>query len=596
MPNKSWNNIFNNPGRFVLSLLAVLFLMAGTGTSLHAAAGTGRDSEPRVLVVYTTADGVLNDEVRMLDLVLGHFSSKLTYVTDEDLTRRNLNGITHLVYYGGISRELSHSTREILQSFEGKLIVLGKNVEQLGARYGFLQRNGQVDIQMVSKPQGIDPMLLDDNFLVERISLVQGEVLLEGWKGAYSYPLMVQHDHAAYFASANFTSPFSIFVSEALHEVFQQAHHEGRQALLRLEDVHPHSDPKLVWEAGSYLAEKGIPYVIALIPVYVNSETKEIVHLKEKPEIVQVLRELQKRGASIVLHGYMHQYRNSETGEGSEFWDIENNTSISKAPDDETPLKKRHEWSSQSAYEDYVQSLRQYEENYMQTRMSSGIRELTELGLAPVAFEAPHYTMSQKGYEVMARHFSFVLGQIQFNDKDWRHMGAPPFVSKPAFLHGMTILPETVGYYDPASLTPMQDIRDKAKQVSFVRDGVIGMFFHPYLGLAPLKEMIAYTETMPDLHWMDVRRLGGQEISVESGGEASNLPAGSEREQQAGTVTASEWYPSAMTFLRENSGVQLVLWGIAAVVSCMVLLFLLYTWRNRANLRKQLFMERDLDD
>lgn len=593
MPNKSWINIFNNSRRWrtAILLLALLGLMAATGTSSYAATGLAGGPEPRVLIVYTTKDGAKTDEVRMLDLVLGHFSTQLSYVTDEALARRDLNGKTHLVYYGGITKELPSSTREMLQGFEGDMIVLGKNVEQLGDRYAFLQQNGQVSIQMVSKPQGIDPMPLEDSLLVEHVSLSQGEVLLEAWKGVYSYPLMVQHDQAAYFSSANFTSPLSIFVAEALHEVFRQPHHEGRQALLRLEDVHPFSNPQLVWEAGSYLADKGIPYVIALIPVYVNSETKEIVHLKEKPEMVKVLRELQNRGASIVLHGYMHHYRNSETGEGSEFWDIENNTFISKAPDDETPLKKRHEWASQADYEAYQQSLKQYEENYIQTRMESGIKELTELGLVPVAFEAPHYTMSQKGYEVMARHFSFVLGQIQFSDNDWRRMGGPPFVSKPAFLHGMTLLPETVGYYDPASRTPLQDIKEKAEQVSFVRDGVIGMFFHPYLGVEPLKEMIAFTETMPDLQWMDVRRLSGMERSLAEAG----LAAAQEPETRFGAVTAAEWVDGALASLREDSGVQLVLWGIAALVSCMVLLFLLYTWRNRANLRKQLFMERDLD-
>ncbi|MGK5510907.1 DUF2334 domain-containing protein [Brevibacillus formosus] len=594
MPNKSWNNTFNNRCRIVVSLLVVLLLLAGTGGKLYAAVGA--EQEPEVLVVYSTQDGALTDEVRMLDLVLGHFSSKLTYVADEVLTERDLDGVTHLVYYGSISKDLSRSSRQIMQRFQGTWLALGKNVEQLGERFSFFQVNGQVDIQKVSKPQGVDQVLLNDNYLVGHISLSRGDVLLEGWKGMYTYPLMVQNGKTAYFASSNFTSPFSLFVAEALHEVFKQPHDEGRYALIRLEDVHPHSDPKLVWEAGSYLADKGIPFVIALIPVYKNSETNEMVHLKDRPEMLKVLRELQKRGASIVLHGYMHHYRNSETGEGSEFWDIENNTPVSKAPEDETPLKKRHAFASQTKYETYQRSLKEYEELYIQKRIETGIKELTELGLAPVAFEAPHYTMSQKGYEVMARYFPYVLGQLQFNDRDWIHMGAPPFVSKPAFLHGMTILPETVGYYDPASSTPMQDIKDKYREVSFVRDGMVSMFFHPYLGIKPLKEMIAYVETLPDVKWMDVRGLSGQEISLDSGQEASEPPILVESlEEQGLTLKASDIYRNFQDFLRENGWVQLVLWGIAGLVSIMVILFMLYTWRNRANLRKQLFMERDLD-
>lgn len=592
MPNKSWNNTFNNCCRIVVSLLVVLLLLADTGGKLYAAAGPGQ--EPEVLVVYSTQDGYLTDEVRMLDLVLGHYSARLTYVADEALTEQNLDGITHLVYYGGISKKLSSSSRQIMQSFQGTWFALGKNVEQLGERFSFFKMNGQVDIQKVSKPQGIDPVLLEDNYLVEHISLTQGEVLLEGWKGIYTYPLMVQHDKTAYFASSNFTSPFSLFVSEALHEVFNQWHGEGRYALIRLEDVHPHSDPKLVWEAGSYLAEKGIPFVIALIPVYENSETNQLVHLKDRPEMLKVLRDLQERGASIVLHGYMHHYRDSETGEGSEFWDIENNTPVSKAPEDETPLKKRHSFASQAEYEAYQKSLKEYEEHYIQTRMETGIKELAELGLAPVAFEAPHYTMSQKGYEVMARYFPYVLGQLQFNDRDWVHMGAPPFVSKPASLHGMTLLPETIGYYDPASSTPMQDIKDKFREVSFVRDGMVSMFFHPYLGVEPLKEMIAYVETIPNVAWLDVRGMSGQE-SRESRESSESAIRDESLDERDSTLKASDIFGNLQAFMRENGWVQLVLWGIAGLVSVMVILFMLYTWRNRANLRKQLFMERDLD-
>ncbi|MGG3886140.1 DUF2334 domain-containing protein [Brevibacillus panacihumi] len=589
MPSKSSISTYNKWVRTAVSLIMLLTLLTGTADKLLAAGGDGAE-EPNILVVYTTETGTINEDVRMLDLVLGHFSTRLHYVADAELTARDLNGVDYLVYYGDFSQHLPSHTKEVMRSFTGTLLAIGKNAEQLGERFSFLTWKEQVSIQMVSKPQGVDPVQLDINMPIEGVSMEQGEVLLEGWKGIYAHPLMMKHGNTAYFASTSFSSPLSLFAAEAFHDVFGIPHQPGHLALLRLEDVHPQSDPKLVLEAGSYLADKGIPYVIALIPVYTNSETKELVHLKDRPELVEVLRTLQQRGASITLHGYMHYYRDSETGEGSEFWDMENNTPISKPPEDTTPLKKRYEWPSQKEYEQYRASLAQYEETYIKSRIESGIKELTELGLIPVAFEAPHYNMSQTGYQITSRYFSYLLGQVQFNQTDWHQMGAPPFISKPAFLHGMTLLPETVGYYDPNSPTPMQDIRENAQQVSFVRDGVIGMFFHPYLGVEPLKEMIAYVETLPDVTWIDVRKMAGYHVEEEAPDTAIAQP----QEEPAQSIEA-ELIEKIATFLREDSWTQRILWGIVALVSCMVLLFTLYTWRNRANLRKQLFMERDLD-
>jgi len=590
VPSKSLISIFNKVMRIGVSLIMLLVLLIGTEDKLSAAGEKG-GQEPKILVVYTTNHNDANEDVRMLDLLLGHFSSRLQYVADDQLTMHDLDGVDYLVYYGAVSKKLPAYSTKIIGDYQGSLLAIGKNAEQLGTRFSFLSWNGEVGIQRVTKPQGTEPIQLEVTMPIEDVSMAQGEVLLEGWKGIYAYPLMIKHEKTAYFASASLSSPFSLGAAEALHDVFEVPHQTGHLALIRLEDVHPHSDPALLLEAGTYLADKGIPYVIALIPVYTNSETKELVHLKDRPELVKVLRTLQQRGASITLHGYMHYYRDSETGEGSEFWDIKDNTPISKPPEDTTPLKKRYEWSSQAEYEQYQVSLAQYEESYTVSRIENGIKELKELGLFPVAFEAPHYNMSHKGYQITSRYFSYLLGQVQFNQTDWHQMGTSPYISKPAFLNGMTLLPETVGYWDPESPTPTQNIRENAQQVRFVRDGVIGMFFHPYLGVAPLKKMITYMETMPDVTWIDVRKLSGKDVVKEELelAEADGIGDASDPLQES-------LIKQVYTALHEDSWTQLILWGIVALVTCMVLLFVLYTWRNRANLRKQLFMERDLND
>lgn len=94
-------------------------------------------------------------------------------------------------------------------------------------------------------------------------------------------------------------------------------------------------------ETGEYLAEKGIPFYMALIPVYVNSETGEQVQLKDSKKLVKVLQHLQSLGGMVIAHGYTHTYRHTETGEGFEFWDSINNQKISSISASDEPIKMK---------------------------------------------------------------------------------------------------------------------------------------------------------------------------------------------------------------------------------------------------------------
>lgn len=62
--------------------------------------------------------------------------------------------------------------------------------------------------------------------------------------------------------------------------------------------------------------------MMTVIPVYKDPDTGKTVHLKDKPELVDLLRSMQDDGAAIIMHGYTHQFYDSETGEGFEFWDV----------------------------------------------------------------------------------------------------------------------------------------------------------------------------------------------------------------------------------------------------------------------------------
>lgn len=575
--------------RWTMGLCLMLLLYPFIVQEARASAFAPKGTEPNILVVYSTESGEITESVRMLDLLLGHFSPDLTFLSDQDLSSMDLQDRTHVVYYGATERELSSEAQRILVGYEGPLLAIGKNIEQLGERFSYLTVQEKVAIHGVSKPSATETQSLPSIYFIPRITLDGGNVLLQGWKGQHAYPLYMAKEQSYYFATDDLFEPFSFFLGEGLYSFFQESPSSEHLAYIRLEDVHPFSDPILVQETGDYLADQGIPFMIALIPIYTNPETLQQYHLKEMPELVQVLQHLQERGASILLHGYTHQYRQSETGEGFEFWDVENNTPTYAPPDQEVEYKERHEFSTLEEYNNYIEELKTFERNYTRTRIEQGIFELAELDLYPLGFEPPHYTMSQEGYRVTADYFNFFVGQVQLGDNDWEIMSSAPYITDPAFLHGMTLFPETLGYFDPESATPLEDFMQNVKRMQEVEGSVLSLFYHPYLGLENLKQMIAHIETIPQVSWIDLKALDVQvtapSLTILRDEDGLHI------EKYAPKRTLIE----RIEEFRKTWGLQAILWGIVVVVAIMVGLFLIYTLFIRMGLRKQLFEEKRAD-
>src|SRR5699024_6011470 len=132
----------------------------------------------------------------------------------------------------------------------------------------------------------------------------------------------------------------------------------------------------------------------------------------------------------------------------------------------------RNDFDTDAKYEEHMAENLAFERNYIEERLTKGIEELSNYGLYPIAFEAPHYTMSQNGYQVTADFFSTYVGQLQLSDKDWEIMGTIPYESKPQMLNGMTLLPETIGYVEPQDPRAIDKMMDRAEQYQFVRDEI----------------------------------------------------------------------------------------------------------------------------
>ncbi|MGG0665128.1 DUF2334 domain-containing protein [Viridibacillus arvi] len=538
--------------------------------------------KPAILVVYQSTDGIANSDTLLLEAIFAGISDQVQLSSVQQVTIETIKNIDVVVFVGEDRSNLPTQFLNAIKQFKGHLIALGKNAEQL-PRFEKWQFFGSKLLRT------LDGEPLSKLMNIEYVKPPKGsEVLVEGTNLNDKYPVIVKDGNTSYIAKTNFLSNDNYILSRELFNLLDLQEPIKHLAYIRLEDISPISDPKLVKVTGEYLAQKGIPFYMALIPVYVNSESGEQVQLKDNKELVKVLQHLQSLGGMVIAHGYTHTYRYTETGEGFEFWDSINNQKISSisASDDTIKMKKRADFSTKEAYRHYLGSIDEIEKKYIEDKIKLSIEKLTELKLYPISFEAPHYAMSSTGYDIIAQHFTSIFGQVQLSDDTWKRMGAPLLISKPSLLSDMTLYPETIGFIDPSRQEPLKEMEEKIKKVQQVPGSVIGGFYHPYLGMEYLPEMVSLIEEVPNLEWLDLRK--SKQIV-----QSENIMIQQE-DGELKVVSHIKWADKVKQRMGENP-FEMVLWILAIIVALFVIAFFIYVVSLRTKLRKRLFEERNIN-
>lgn len=488
------------------SLTMLLLIMLLVVAPLHqASADEPASDEPKVLILYHAEEETQQEEVPILDMLLGHFTSDITIQSIEEAAIEYEKGdYTHVLYFGLGERQLTTEELFIVDQYDDiKKMFIGNYFEYFTDSHELSLRDFRTMTSIsgdgieVPLPEGKDMMLIN--------GIEQMEVLFEGNAEDGSYPLIFKDELRYYVAANSITGNLSDVIGESLFDFFD-AEKAPPQKIIRLEDIHPRSDPVLVKQVGDYLAERNIPYAVTIVPVYTNPETGQRIHLSQAIELVDVLQEMQANGASMIQHGYYHQYRADETGEGFEYWDVDHDRPIYQSNEDEVRL--REDFATDEEYEEFVQNIGlPYEQTHIYNSIVNGVYDMTAEGLYPIAFEAPHYSMSQTGYKELSKYFTTYVGQIQTSDRTYDGTFAPLYPSTPAGLHGMTLYPETLGYINPDNSDAVDELMAEADYVSQFSSSYLAFFYHPYLGIETFEKLMGEFDKFDEYEWVDLKQL-----------------------------------------------------------------------------------------
>lgn len=562
-------------------MVLIIFVLIIQLPIQHTYATTPSEIDKRnVLIVYFGEDKATIGNVHFLEGTFSGLFENVSTISFDLLEKETIKKKDILVFYS--AREVEGYTEQlkIINQFKGELLGIGKGATILNR----LQQWGTFHSTVVGKlgnyPFSIPIPII---FLSD-----PGEtnVLVYGYSFNEEYPVIVQNGSDSFIGLNEFISEERYELTKALYEIFKLKTPPMHLAYIRLEDISPVSDPKLVLEAGNYLLDEGIPVYLSVIPVYVNNKSGQVISLEDVPQLREVLTHLVQRGAYVIAHGYTHTYRYTETGEGFEFWDSALNQpittlDIAEAP---KPLKGANDFTTISEYEQYMSSIWDLETSYINDKLEKSINLLTKLGYPPITFEAPHYTMSSNGYKTTSNYFSSIFGQIQLSNDDWQLMSTPLIVSKPAILNGMMLYPETIGYIDPSVNDPIGELEKNINRVTQVPGAMLGGFYHPYLGIDYLKEMVALLQKVPNIKWLDLKHtkqfVKSSLVEIELPGDGAIF------------VNSKLTWDYELREYMNNKPFEVSLWIIVLVTAIFILIFIIYIMTFRLRYRKRLFEER----
>ncbi|WP_167746928.1 polysaccharide deacetylase family protein [Cohnella luojiensis] len=506
----------------------------------------------KLLIVYSEES--VQEKAIMLANLSGHFRMTAEMVTLSDMTVSRTKEAEFVIFISSPSPDL----RKIA---ENKLRTLKVPILWIGEPPGGQERNHKTlsAIRYLFKELTYTDRSSPIFRLPELGASIKPIVLAEASDGDQTVPLLVAAESRWFFLSQQLFGIPGKILEDGLHDFFGEAHEERHEGYIRIEDVHPYVEPERLIKIADLLYERNIPYMVAVIPVYVNPKSGEHIQMGQRPEFVRTLKYMADHGASIIMHGYTHQYRMSETGEGFEFWD-----SIQDTPVDN-------------------------EEKYTLDKLDRGIAVLLNNGIIPVAFEPPHYTMSQDGYRLLSRYFSTLVAQLQVSDRTYLLTQQPPY-RLDSKRHGLHVIPETIGYVLNQPGYP-ELMRPEIDQMMMVRDSVIGGFFHPYLPIEKLEELLDILYVYP-LDYIDLNRENNRVFS-DFAEITSSIDGVQVKVLDQVKLDRLGAPPPVVKKSLLSDLTYLVTWGIAFIVLGFLVLFVYILIRLNRKKRAAIFTERE---
>jgi uncharacterized protein YdaL len=268
------------------------------------------------------------------------------------------------------------------------------------------------------------------------------------------------------------------------------------RALVRLEDIHPMSDPTALIQTAEWLFSNGIPFGFQITARYLDPNgyytggTPQDVPLHTQPLMVAAIRTMQLLGGVMIHHGYTHQYSNianpytAVTGDDCEFYRITSDPSNGALTYvGQLPTDTDSSWA-QGRFDSY------------QTELEASTFAMPTLSTFPAyAASVPDYRAASQRFAARAERTLYFPGVLTQQAIDYTRPAGQFVPYSVLDLYRSKVLPDTLGGLDPTvyfNIPPRlpADIIADAQRTLVVRDGVASFFYNPEDPISYLQQTV----------------------------------------------------------------------------------------------------------
>ncbi|MFO7888988.1 MAG: DUF2334 domain-containing protein [bacterium] len=441
----------------------------------------------KVTIYY---DPVGLNDAKQIQVLLRHFHTKTTLISLEDQFSVRDHPESDIIFYIGAEyrQSLPEEFIRFISDSKTRICWINYNLKFLFENnqsdwgFDYIELDERIAYQIFYKQTTFTK--LDTSLNIVQIKDTVGtQVLASAHFNERTVPYVVKDNNFWYIADlpTSFVTEGGrhIVFADLLHDITGEDHQEKHTALVRIEDVNPTTIPGSLKNIANLLGSKDIPFSVGLTPFYLNPADNTTISLSDTPELVMALKHMVSKGGTIVLHGVTHQYRGQTTID-YEYWDGLNGGPI---------------------FQD--------SEEYVSERIIRALEECYENNIYPLAWETPHYAASQLDYRVINQFFSTAYERRQTLDVLGSDQLLPFFI--PAQKDKAQLIPENLGYIPIDNPVPDSMVAHARKNL-VVRDGCASFFFHPFVSLQVLKELIKEITTL-GYSFGNIRNLDNKVVS-----------------------------------------------------------------------------------
>ncbi|HTI97603.1 MAG TPA: DUF2334 domain-containing protein [Dongiaceae bacterium] len=278
-----------------------------------------------------------------------------------------------------------------------------------------------------------------------------------------SHPLCWTLGAVTFFAGLPTQTENCALFSDKLLDFYGVTTVTAAAVCLRIDGYHCRQDHQEFRHMVDYLAQRGHPFVVGVIPAYWDPEEHKLLEMDSQPEFVAALRYAQQHGGRLILEGY-RAARQNRPGTEPEFWDAVADRPLTN----DTPQR-------------------------VQDRVYRGVREMWWRGLFPLAWETPQYAAAQADYAEFASCFSTAFERMQLSDATALATFAGTAPARDEF--GRLVVPENLGVVT-GQRESLVRLYHRAEVLTRLRGTIASCSFPAYLSEGRLIQTVKLLEQM----------------------------------------------------------------------------------------------------